>query len=185
MACDGVIATEDIPFGIIIQSLSGFCPTSGIPDHPDMDIVRNNIRHLMNLRGLNELTLASAAGIYQSWLTRYMKAKIAKPNMEKLSAVANALGVSLNQLMFSDLTQPGAVPPSQPTQLEKETIAAAVKLVKELEDVSPVRQDPSTFSDRLAVAGKTVDRFGHDGILDGSKLNEALRHFAAELRRAG
>lgn len=185
MASDGFIGREVIPFGITTQYLSGFCPTKGIPHHPYMDIVRNNIRFLMTREGLNELAVATRAGIHQSWLTRYMKGKIAKPNTEKLGSVAMALGVNANQLMFSDLTQPGAVPSSQPTQLEREIMAAAVKLVQELEALSPVPQDPSTFSDRLAIAGKAVDKFGHAGIMDGSRLNDALRHFAADLRKAG
>lgn len=185
MACEGVMSTEGIPFGITMQSPSGFCPTNGIHDHPHMDIVRNNITHLLALREMNELGLANKAGIHQSWVTRFRKGKIRKQNPEKLGKIATALGVTTTQLMFADLTAPGAIPASQPTQLERETMAAAVKLVQELELLSPVPQDPDSFSERLTVAGKTVARFGREGILDGSNLNEALRHYAAELRKVG
>lgn len=186
MACEGVIGRENIPFGIVKQSGFGFCPTNGQPQYPYMDIVRSNIAHLKALRGIKtDLELGIKSGAGQSWVSRYMAGKIAKSNPDKLALIARYLGVSASQLMWSDLTAPGAVAPSHPTQLERETMAAAVKLVQELEALSPVPQDPSTFSDRLAIAGKAVDRFGHAGIIDGTKLNDALRHFAAELRKAG
>ena len=97
-----------------------------------MDYSRQNIRHLMGDRSVNEL--AEAAEIGQTWLQRYLNpdkpSGIQKANPEKLGAVARALGVSLNDLMFVDLTGVKSPRPSQPAQLEPEILAAAIKLVR-------------------------------------------------------
>jgi hypothetical protein len=97
-----------------------------------MDYSRQNIRYLMGERSINQL--AELAEIGQTWLQRYLNpdkpSGIQKANPEKLGAVAQALGVSLNDLMFTDLTGVKSPQPSQPAQLDPEILAAAIKLVR-------------------------------------------------------
>jgi hypothetical protein len=97
-----------------------------------MDYSRQNIRYLMGERSINQL--AELAEIGQTWLQRYLNpdkpSGIQKANPEKLGAVAQALGVSLNDLMFVDLSSVKTPSPSQLAQPDPEILAAAIKLVR-------------------------------------------------------
>lgn len=184
MASEGVMGVQTIPFGIAYQSISAFCPTNGIRDYAGMDIARQNIRHLMSLRGLSGPDLQAASGVGQSWISRWLNAGIRKTDPERLAAIAKVFGVTVADLMFTDLTTLDRLP-SQPTQLEQQILDAAVKLVQDLEAYSPFPADPKTYSNRLRIAMIVAQEEGAEGILDGSKTETALRRFAAQLRQAG
>jgi transcriptional regulator with XRE-family HTH domain len=188
MAVDGFMDGEIIPFRIGMECLSEFCPTNGMSDHSGMhnaDLIRSNIRHLLNVRGLTEAEAADRAGINQPWLNRFLRQDIKKPNQEKLALLAKALGVSAGDLTFVDLAGTAAVSPSQPVGSERAIVAAAVKLVSEMEAMSPEPLPRETYAERLYVAMKVVQEEGASGVLDDSNVIVALRRFAAELRKTG
>lgn len=97
-----------------------------------MDTVRRNIRHLMQGQSINQL--AEKAEIGQTWLQRFMNpdkpSGIQKPNPEKLKPIARALGVNLNDLMFTDLTRQMPQRESQSELPDPGILAAAIKLVR-------------------------------------------------------
>ncbi len=185
MASEGFMGAEVIPFGITTQSLSEYVPTNGISHHAYMDIARRNIAHLMELRQVSTNQVGVESGVDQPWLHKYLKGTIRKANPEKIALLERYFGLSPGSILYRDLTQPDSLPPSQPTQLERQIMAAAVKLLQEMEEYSPVTPDPSTYADRLAIAAKVVRQDGVEGILDESTLDVALRHYAAELRKVG
>lgn len=188
MAVDGFMDIEIIPFRIGMECLSEFCPTNGMPDHSgmhDADLIRSNIRHLLNARGLTEAEAADRAGINQPWLNRFLRQDIKKPNQEKLALLAKALGVSAGDLTFVDLSGMQVQQASQPVGSERAIVEAAVKLVSELEAMSPEPMPKETYAQRLYVAMKVVQDEGAAGVLDDSNVIVALRRFAAELRKTG
>lgn len=188
MAVDGFMDREIIPFRIGMEYLSEFCPTNGMADHSSMhdsDLIRSNIRHLLNARGLTEAEAAERAGINQPWINRFLRHEIKKPNQEKLALLANALDVSARDLTFVDLSGMKSTPPSQPVGSEREIVAAAVKLVSEMEAMSPDPLPKETYAERLYIAMKVVQEEGATGVLDDSNVIVALRRFAAELRKTG
>ncbi|WP_165931113.1 helix-turn-helix transcriptional regulator [Stenotrophomonas sp. ATCM1_4] len=188
MAVEGFMEPEDIPFGIVLESPNAFSPTSGMRDHPHMhedDLPRRNIRHLLHLRQTTAADAAVASGIGQSWVSRYLSGKISKPNPEKLGLLAAHLGVSASDLMWRDLTATDRPVESQPVGSERAIVEAAVKLVRELEAMSPEPSSPGDLAERLFVAMKVVRDEGANGILDDSNVIVALRRFAAELRKTG
>ncbi|HEL7630547.1 TPA: helix-turn-helix transcriptional regulator [Stenotrophomonas maltophilia] len=191
MAFEGSIGTDPIPFRIAsqaFQSGSEFFPTNGMPDDSgmhDTDLIRNNIRHLLNIRGLSETEAAEKAGINQPWLNRYLRKDIKKANQEKVTQIAKALGVSAAELAYSDLTGLTEPPASQPVGSERAIVEAAVRLVRELEAMSPDPQSEDTYAERLYIAMKFVRDEGMVGVIDETALMPALRKFAAELRKTG
>lgn len=188
MAVDGFMDTEIIPFRIEMECLSEFCPTNGMPDHSymhDPDLIRSNIRHLLNAHGLTEAEAADRAGINQPWLNRFLRKDIKKPNQEKLGLLAKAFGVSASDLAFKDMSGTQSAPASQAVGSEREIVAAAVKLVSEMEAMSPEPLPRDTYAERLYVAMKVVQEEGAAGVLDDSNVIVALRRFAGELRKAG
>lgn len=168
-----------------MQSPFAFDPTDGIPDHPVMDIVRSNIRHLMAREGLSELALAGRSGVGQSWIHRYMAGTIKKSNAEKLEKIAAAFGLTAAQLMWTDLTAPGSVGPSQPVGQEAVIIAAAVKIEAMLAEMAVSPPPKDAYAQRLFVAGQVARELGADAILSGEKLVEGVKVLAARLRAAG
>lgn len=188
MASDGFIAPENIPFGILLESPNAFCPTNGMRDHPHMhadDLPRRNLRHLIAINRTTAADAAVASGAGQSWVSRYMTGKISKPNPEKLAQLAAHFGVPISDLMWKDLSSSGAPSQSQPVGSERAIVEAAVKLVRELEAISPDAPSPDTYAERLYVAMKVVRDEGAEGVLDDSNVIVALRRFAAELRKTG
>lgn len=191
MAVEGSMSTDAIPFRIIVQgfqSISEFFPTNGMPDDPgmhDTDLIRNNIKHLLNIRGLSEAEAADRAGINQPWLNRFLRKDIKKANQEKMAQIAKALGVSAADLTYSDLTGLTDQPASQPVGSERAIVEAAVRLVRELEAMSPEPLPQETYGERLYIAMKVIRDEGAAGILDEMALMPALRRFAAELRKTG
>lgn len=171
-----------------ISSISVFLPTNGMPDHSGMhtpDTLRANIRHLLRERSLTEAEAADRAGINQSWLNRFMRQEIKKANQEKIALLAGVLGVSAQELSYSDFAGIEGQSASQPVGSEREIVAAAVKLVRELEAMSPEPLPQETYADRLYVAMKVIRDEGAAGTLDDAGMMPMLRRFAAELRKAG
>lgn len=151
-----------------------------------MDIVRGNIRHLMQLHGIrSELELASRSGVHQTWIHRYMAGTIKKANPEKIAKIADVFGVTAGEVMWRDLTQPGAAPASQPTGREAEIMAAAVKVEAFLKEMSPVPLPEDEYAQRLYIAAQVVRDFGAEAILSGEKLADGARSLAAKLRAVG
>lgn len=149
------------------------------------DILRANIRHLLREHSLTEAEAADRAGINQSWLNRFMRQDIKKANPEKIALLARVFGVSASDLSYSDLAKIEGQPASQPVGSERAIVAAAVKLVRELEAMSLEPLPQETYADRLFVAMKVIRDEGADGILDDAGMVPVLRRFAAELRKAG
>jgi hypothetical protein len=147
-----------------------------------MDIVRDNIRFLMGEE--SELAFANRCRVGQTWLHRFLAGTIKKPNLEKMGRIAGAHGLTASQLMFTDLTKPGAVA-SQLTGQEAEIMAAAVKLEALLRDLSPAPLPSETYSQRLYVASQVVRECGAEYILNDEKLVEGVRSLAARLRVSG
>lgn len=191
MAVEGSMDQNPIPFRILTQEISStsvFLPTNGMSDHSGMhtpDILRNNIRHLLRERSLTEAEAADRAGINQSWLNRFMRQDIKKANPEKIALLARVFEVSASDLSYSDLAQLEDQPASQPVGSERAIVAAAVKLVRELEAMSLEPLPQETYADRLFVAMKVIREEGAGGILDEAGMVPVLRRFAAELRKAG
>lgn len=191
MAVEGSMARNAIPFRIArqeFQSISEFFPTNGMPDDSgmhDTDLIRNNIKHLLNIRGLSEAEAADRAGINQPWLNRFLRKDIKKANQEKMAQIAKALGVSAADLTYSDLTGLTDQPASQPVGSERAIVEAAVRLVRELEAMSPEPLPQETYGERLYIAMKVIRDEGAAGVLDETALMPALRRFAAELRKTG
>lgn len=191
MAFEGSMGTDPIPFRIrsqAFQSGSEFFPTNGMPDDSgmhDTDLIRSNIRHLLSIRGLSEAEAADRAGINQPWLNRFLRKDIKKANQEKMAQIAKALGVSAADLAYSDLTGLAEQPASQPVGSERAIVEAAVRLVRELEAMSPEPLPQETYGERLYIAMKVIRDEGAAGILDETALMPALRRFAAELRKTG
>ncbi len=188
MAVDGFMGQDNIPFGIAMESPNAFCPTSGMRDHSHMhedDLPRRNLRHLFHVRQTTAADAANASGAGQSWVSRYLSGKISKPNPEKLGLLASYLGVSASDIMWKDLSGDGPSVESQPVGSEREIVAAAVKLVRELEAISPDPTPQESYAERLYVAMKIVRDEGASGVLDDSNVIVALRRFAAELRKTG
>ena len=127
-----------------------------------MDFTRQNIRRLMGDRSINQL--AEEAGIGQTWLQRFMNPEkpsgIQKPNPEKLGPVARVLGVSLNDLMFVDLSGAKSRAASQPAQPDFDKMASAVYLLREYLEI--VGDPPEWVADpvMLEIAWWVVEGFG-------------------------
>ncbi len=149
------------------------------------DLLRANIRHLLKAHSLTEAEAADRAGINQSWLNRFMRQDIKKANPEKIALLARVFGVSASDLSYSDLAAIEQEPASQPVGSERAIVAAAVRLVRELEAMSTEPLPQETYADRLFVAMKVIREEGADGILDDTGMMPVLRRFAAELRKAG
>lgn len=149
------------------------------------DPLRNNIRHLLRQKSLTEAEAADRAGINQSWLNRFMRQDIKKANPEKIALLAKVFGVSVGDLSYSDLAAVDGQPASQPVGSERAIVAAAVKLVRELEAMSTEPMPQETYADRLFVAMKVIRDEGAEGVLDDAGMMPVLRRFAAELRKAG
>lgn len=149
------------------------------------DLPRRNLRHLIanSLASAADAAIASGAG--QSWVSRYLAGKISKPNPEKLALLAAHFGVSVSDLMWKDLSMTGPQSASQPVGTEQAIVAAAVKLVSELEAMSPEPLPRETYAERLYIAMQVVRDEGVSGVLDDSNVIVALRRFAAELRKTG
>ncbi len=151
----------------------------------DDDLPRRNLRHLISLHRTTAAEVAVASGAGQSWVSRYMAGKISKPNPEKMGQLARHFGVSTSDLMWIDLSGIDEPVASQSVGSEREIVAAAVKLVSEMEAMAPEPLPKETYADRLYVAMKVVQEEGAAGIMDDSNVIVALRRFAAELRKTG
>lgn len=188
MASEGFMAKENIPFGIRMESPNAFCPTNGMRDHScmhDDDLPRRNIQFLIDRHQANATEVGVKSGAGQSWVSRYLNNKIDKANPEKIGLVAKFFNVSASDVMWTDLSASADASPSQPVGSEREIVAAAVKLVSEMEAMAPEPLPKETYADRLYVAMKVVQEEGAAGIMDDSNVIVALRRFAAELRKTG
>lgn len=155
--------------------------------HPVMDIVRTNIRHL--LAGRSILEVGEGSGVGQTWLQRFMNpdkpSGIRKANPEKMAQLARYFGVTLAELMLQDLTAEHRPTPSQPVGREREIVAAAVKLVQHMQDFAVEPFPPERYADLLYVAMQVAREEGSEGILSGEGIVSAAKHFARLLRAAG
>lgn len=188
MAVDGFMGKENIPFGIRMESPTAFCPTNGMRDHAHMhddDLPRRNLKHLIRTHQTSAAEAAAASGAGQSWVSRYIRGIIAKPNPEKIGQLAAHFGVTASDMMWRDLSGLSSPAASQPVGSEQAIVEAAVKLVGELEAMSPEPLPRETYAERLYVAMKVVRDEGAAGVLDDSNVIVALRRFAAELRKTG
>lgn len=185
MAIDGVMGTLFIPFGIGGQSLSAFDPTNGVSDHADMDIQRSNVRFLIARSGKSDDQVGKESGAGQSWLSRWLARKIEKTNSDKLDMIADYFSVSRADIRYQDLSQPGAVPASQPTGHEAVILQAAVKIEAMLADLALTPPPKDRYAQRLFVAGQVAREIGADAILSGERLVEGVKALAARLRAVG
>lgn len=150
-----------------------------------MDTVRQNIRALMGERSINEL--AEAAGIGQTWLQRFMNpdkpSGIQKPNPDKLAPVARALGVSLNDLMFADLSGAARPTQSQAGRPDFGKMADAVYMLRQYLEI--VGEPPEWVADpvMLEVAYAAVEAFGQP--VTPSNVIDLTKRFANQVRNAG
>lgn len=151
-----------------------------------MDLLRDNIRHLMGRRSVKQV--GDESGVGQPWLQRFLNPDrvdgIKRVNADKVGQLATYLEVSASELMFQDLTKV-AREPSQPAGLEREILAAAVRLTDYLGEISITPLPRETYADRLFTAMQVVREEGAPGILDGSGLVAASRVLAARLRAVG
>ncbi|WP_155761114.1 helix-turn-helix domain-containing protein [Stenotrophomonas maltophilia] len=188
MAVEGSMGMDCMPFGIRLQCRTAFYPTNGMQDHSGMhkeDLLRSNIRYLIEDRKLTEAEVGERSGVRQSWLNRYMRRLIVKASSAKISQLADFFGIPAGDLVWKDLTSPETKDASQPVGSEQEIVEAAVRLVRELEAMSPEPLPQETYGERLYIAMKVIRDEGAAGILDETALMPALRRFAAELRKTG
>lgn len=162
MASEGVMDADAIPFGIVIQSRSGFSPTSGHRHHPVVDYTRTNIDHLRGRRSIKQVGEESGAG--QSWLQRFLNpdspSGIQKANAEKLGQLARYFGVSVDAITRSDLAgRTASQSQSQPARFDDATMAQAVEMLYIMRDARPDdrRFHRPTWS-MILVAAKCIDR---------------------------
>jgi len=149
----------------------------------EQDYTRQNIRFLLEQRGLKISNLAKESGAGQSWVSRYMGGRFER-NVAKIELMARYLGIPAHRLMYEDLS--GAnLALSQSVGTEEEIVEAAVKLERELAALAPTPPSPETYAQRLYIAMKVIQEEGAAGVLDGSSLMGAMRLYAAELRKTG
>jgi hypothetical protein len=148
-----------------------------------MDHARSNINHLRGRRSINQV--ATAAGIQQSWLQRFMNPDrpdgIKKANPEKLGPVATLLGVSLADLLYRDLVHDPIRAESQLARDEAAMIRAVMRIMDHIREsaIEPINQEQR---DRLEThAIEVVAEFGPERILEGDLL-EAVREVATRMR---
>lgn len=150
-----------------------------------MDTLRENIAYLMTQRGENENVVGMGSGAGQTWLHRFMKHRIRKPNSDKVALLARYFGVSAAELQHVNLAERGGSSSSQLAGLEPQIVAAAVKLVQYIQDVAVEPLPQEQYAHLLYVAMKVARDEGAGGILDGTNLIDASRRFAAQLRTGG
>lgn len=148
-----------------------------------MSKIASNIKLLAERRGLKQAQLGKAAGVDQSTVSRILKTETSNPGYQTVQKLAEFFGVGMDDLVNRDLLE--GETPSQPVGSEQEIVEAAVRLVRELEAMSPEPQPEDTYAERLYVAMKIVRDEGAAGVLDESALVPTLRRFAAELRKTG
>ncbi|WP_202911067.1 helix-turn-helix domain-containing protein [Stenotrophomonas maltophilia] len=149
------------------------------------DLLRSNIRYLIEDRQLTEAEVGERSGVRQSWLNRYMRRMIVKASSAKIAQLADFFGIPAGDLVWRDLTSTDSKDASQPVGSERAIVEAAVRLVRELEAMSPEPLPQETYGERLYIAMKVIRDEGAAGILDETALMPALRRFAAELRKTG
>lgn len=177
IAVDGFIGRDPIYFGIDPQSRTAFPPTNGIRDDEVMDTLRSNLRHLMAERHESENIVGMRSGAGQTWLHRFLKAGIQKPNSAKVELLAKYFGVSPAELQHEDLTVRPGSDVSHVTGLEPQIVAAAVKLVQYIQDVAVEPLPQEQYAHLLYVAMLVVREEGAGGVLDGTSLVDASKWF--------
>jgi len=178
---------EPIRFGIVLQSGLEFAPTSGIRDHSDMDMVRQNIRRLMGDRSVKEV--GDGSGVGQSWLQRYLNpdkpSGIQDARHAKLVLLANYFRVSVAELTG----EIGAGDASQSARPDFEKMGNAVTVLREYLDVigRPVEwlSDPVLLETSYLV----VEEFGgpvtRENVIDLTKrLGQKVREGGLDEQRA-
>lgn len=148
-----------------------------------MSKIASNIKLLAERRGLKQAQLGKAAGVDQSTVSRILKTETSNPGYQTVQRLAEFFGVGMDDLVNRDLMEDDS--PSQPVGSEQEIVEAAVRLVRELEAMSPEPLPQETYGERLYIAMKVIRDEGAAGILDETALMPALRRFAAELRKTG
>ncbi|MCC8671400.1 MAG: hypothetical protein EOO77_40390 [Oxalobacteraceae bacterium] len=141
----------------------------------------------------NMRRLVIEAGGPAEWARRYGRARWQQAQVSQWISEAKPKGIGRNLardleaamgLSSGELDRPPSSA-SQDPRLERAIVEAAVKLVRELDAMSPQPPSPETYSTRLYIAMLVAREEGASGILEGQDLVGALRRFAAELRKAG
>ena len=98
-----------------------------------MDKFSKKLRHLMDIKGINQPELAKLSGVDQSLISRYLRGDVkAKfPSFENLLALANGLKVTLFELTGSEILknlESEAEKITDITDEEKQILEAYMKL---------------------------------------------------------
>ncbi len=173
-------------FCIDAQCVSAFPPTNGISDYSGMNLLLDNINHLLGKRSVNAVGVESGVG--QAWLRRVLLSDrpggTRKADQDKVAQLAQYFGVTTSELMFRDLSHSDR-PESQLVGTEQEIVSAAVKLLGFLDQFAPEPPSPDTYAGRLFIAMQVAREEGVDGILSGGTIIEASRQLAVRLRAVG
>ncbi|MBV6687320.1 hypothetical protein KV692_05360 [Xanthomonas euvesicatoria pv. physalidis] len=155
------------------------------PTIPRMDA---NTARTENMR-----RLVAEAGGPAEWARRFGHARWQQAQVSQWISEAKPKGIGRNLARDLEAAMglaPGELDrqesgPSQDPRLERAIVEAAVKLVRELDAMSPQPPPPETYATRLYLAMLVAREEGAAAILEGQDLVGALRRFAAELRKAG
>lgn len=141
----------------------------------------------------NMRRLVAEAGGPAEWARRHGRDRWQQAQVSQWISEAKPKGIGRNLardlevamgLSAGELDRPPSEA-SQDPRLERDIVEAAVKLVRELDAMSPIPPPPETYSTRLYIAMLVAREEGASGIIGGQDLVGALRRFAAELRKAG
>lgn len=69
-------------------------------DRDILNLLIGNLRYLMAEKGLNAVTLAEKAGLNRNAIYDILKGKSGSPRLHTMHAIADALGVSVGQLLI-------------------------------------------------------------------------------------
>lgn len=107
-------------------------------------IVYGNIKRLRELQGLSQQQLADMTNIAQAQISKYEKGRIAQPSFASLSAIANALGVHVEELADT-LPDHGKLSSQQFQQLKGKTQRYVLRDVKSPQDMIPFLSEEITM----------------------------------------
>ena len=95
-----------------------------------------NIKRLREMQGLSQQQLADMTKIAQAQISKYEKGRIAQPSFASLSAIANALGVHVEELTDTEPDN-GKLSSQQFNQLKGRTQRYQLRDVKSPQDMIP------------------------------------------------
>lgn len=142
---------------------------------PDaMEILRDNVARLMDVREWSQRALAAKSGVSQSavgYVLRYRDQHDKRPGIETIEQIAHAFGLQAWQLMCPADAQPEPI--SLDVELLRESIAAAIQSYRS--------KDMLIDDQRLAAAAAFLYRRVHEG----TSMRSATDVVKQELSRFG